>query len=85
MQVQDALEKNATDNLTVIVVCFSNDPPPPKTGERTFPRVLSVKGISTLSNALSDADDQNSNVQRFSGDMVISAGSSPASTSLGGS
>lgn len=88
MQVQEALRSHVTDNLTVIVVCFSEDPPRPKlsTAGGGFVRVLSNKGFDTISLALADADAENrrSNLQRLSGDRVFSAGTSPASTSLAG-
>lgn len=51
--VQEALQRNSCDNLTVVVVCFSPDPPPhieiPKTRVR---RSISLEGLHVLNGAL---------------------------------
>ncbi|KAG0488483.1 hypothetical protein HPP92_007045 [Vanilla planifolia] len=51
--VREALKRNSCDNLTVIVVCFSSDPPPridvPKTRVR---RSISLEGLHLLKGVL---------------------------------
>ncbi|PON89902.1 Protein phosphatase [Trema orientale] len=51
--VREALKRNSCDNLTVIVVCFSADPPPriefPKF---KFSRSISAEGLNLLQEAL---------------------------------
>ncbi|KAF3637848.1 putative protein phosphatase 2C 22 [Capsicum annuum] len=53
--VREALKRNTCDNLTVLVVCFSRDPPPrieiPKTQRR---RSISAEGLDLLKGVLSD-------------------------------
>jgi protein phosphatase 2C family protein 2/3 len=57
--VSEALRKYTADNVSVIAVCFSAEPPPKREfGIRqasTFRRSLSQGGLSTLSTALSTA------------------------------
>ncbi|CDP01778.1 unnamed protein product [Coffea canephora] len=52
--VREALKRNSCDNLTVLVVCFSPDPPPrieiPKTQRR---RSISAEGLDLLKGVLS--------------------------------
>lgn len=54
--VQEALNRNSCDNLTVVVICFSTDPPPridiPKTRVR---KSISLEGLHLLKGAL-DSD-----------------------------
>ncbi|XP_074581933.1 putative protein phosphatase 2C 27 [Curcuma longa] len=51
--VREALKRNTCDNLTVVVVCFSSDPPPcieiPRTRVR---RSISLEGLHVLKGAL---------------------------------
>lgn len=51
--VREALKRNTCDNLTVVVVCFSSDPPPsieiPKNRVR---RSISLEGLHVLKGAL---------------------------------
>ncbi|XP_019185224.1 PREDICTED: probable protein phosphatase 2C 47 [Ipomoea nil] len=51
--VREALKRNTCDNLTVLVVCFSPDPPPqiviPRSGRR---RSISAEGIDLLKGVL---------------------------------
>ncbi|KAJ6800317.1 putative protein phosphatase 2C 47 [Iris pallida] len=51
--VREALQRNTCDNLTVVVVCFSPDPPPrieiPKTRVR---RSISLEGLHVIKGAL---------------------------------
>ncbi|OAY85336.1 putative protein phosphatase 2C 27 [Ananas comosus] len=51
--VREALNRNSCDNLTVVVICFSPDPPPrieiPKTRVR---RSISLEGLHLLKGAL---------------------------------
>eukprot|EP00884_Botryococcus_braunii_P018575 jgi/Botrbrau1/5400/Bobra.182_1s0004.1 len=84
--VESALEKSATDNLTVIVVCFSNDPPPSRGSSSSFVRVLSKNCLETLSQALvdADADKPRQTFQRASSDFAMRVGSSLASSSVSG-
>lgn len=53
--VKEALKRNCCDNLTVLVICFSHDPPPrieiPKTTRR---RSISAEGLDLLKGVLSD-------------------------------
>ncbi|KAJ1693680.1 hypothetical protein LUZ63_010378 [Rhynchospora breviuscula] len=54
--VQEALERNSCDNLTVLVICFSPDPPPRIEVPRWKVRkCISMEGVSALQGAL-DAD-----------------------------
>ncbi|KAI3451372.1 hypothetical protein Pfo_008037 [Paulownia fortunei] len=54
--VREALKRNTCDNLTVLVVCFSRDPPPrieiPKSHKR---RSISAEGLDLLKGVLSNA------------------------------
>lgn len=51
--VREALKRNSCDNLTVVVVCFSSDPPPkievPKSQRR---RSISAEGLDLLKGVL---------------------------------
>ncbi|CAB4264141.1 unnamed protein product [Prunus armeniaca] len=53
--VKEALQRNTCDNLTVVVVCFSEDPPPkteiPKSQKR---RSISAEGLDLLKGVLSN-------------------------------
>lgn len=53
--VKEALQRNSCDNLTVLVVCFSPEPPPkivlPKTQRR---RSISAEGLDLLKGVLGD-------------------------------
>ncbi|XP_073060721.1 probable protein phosphatase 2C 47 isoform X1 [Primulina eburnea] len=53
--VREALSRNTCDNLTVVVVCFSPDPPPrieiPKSQKR---RSISAEGLDLLKGVLND-------------------------------
>ncbi|KAJ8545130.1 hypothetical protein K7X08_017713 [Anisodus acutangulus] len=53
--VKEALKRNCCDNLTVVVICFSHDPPPrieiPRTTRR---RSMSAEGLDLLKGVLSD-------------------------------
>ena len=47
--IEEAIRREATDNLTVVMVCFHSDPPPPVVVER--PRVrrsISAEGLQNL-------------------------------------
>ncbi|KAH6803705.1 Protein phosphatase 2C family protein [Perilla frutescens var. frutescens] len=54
--VREALKRNTCDNLTVVVICFSADPPPrievPKSHRR---RSISAEGLDILKGVLSQA------------------------------
>jgi protein phosphatase 2C family protein 2/3 len=51
--VREALKRNTCDNLTVVIVCFSSDPPPkieiPKSHKR---RSISAEGLDLLKGVL---------------------------------
>lgn len=53
--VKEALQRNSCDNLTVVVVCFSPEPPPrieiPKSHKR---RSISAEGLDLLKGVLND-------------------------------
>ncbi|XP_013740551.2 probable protein phosphatase 2C 47 [Brassica napus] len=53
--VKEALQRNSCDNLTVVVVCFSKEPPPrieiPKSHKR---RSISAEGLDLLKGVLND-------------------------------
>nr|KYP36857.1 putative protein phosphatase 2C 27 [Cajanus cajan] len=47
--VQEAIKRGSTDNLTVVMVCFNLDPPPPVVVERTrVRRSISAEGLQNL-------------------------------------
>ncbi|RWV93431.1 hypothetical protein GW17_00044111 [Ensete ventricosum] len=51
--VREALKRNTCDNLTVVVVCFTPDPPPPIEIPRTrVRRSISLEGLHVLKGAL---------------------------------
>ncbi|XP_076907077.1 putative protein phosphatase 2C 47 [Bidens hawaiensis] len=54
--VMEASKRNSCDNLTVVVICFSSDPPPkieiPKMNRR---RSISAEGLDVLKGVLGDA------------------------------
>ncbi|XVF18159.1 hypothetical protein REPUB_Repub10bG0188300 [Reevesia pubescens] len=53
--VKEALQRNACDNLTVVVVCFSPDPPPKIEIPRSYKRrSISVEGLDLLKGVLND-------------------------------
>jgi hypothetical protein len=60
--VDTCLAKHATDNVTAIVVCFSEEPPPLRSvgrgAARGPSRSLSRDGLSTLSSAIASASSQ---------------------------
>lgn len=58
----EALRRDTCDNVTVIVVCFSDDPPPDKrvegrTAPMRFGRTISSEGLSSLQKAIRDDDE----------------------------
>ena len=59
LQVEEALRLHTADNISVITICFGDDPPPRRTfGGRPHGmpgRSLSMQGLGTLSTALSSA------------------------------
>ncbi|MED6222507.1 hypothetical protein PIB30_065111 [Stylosanthes scabra] len=47
--VEEAIKRGATDNLTVVMVCFQSDPPPPVVVERArVRRSISAEGLQNL-------------------------------------
>lgn len=50
VQVEHAKQHHAADNLSVITMCFSDEPPRKRTS--LFPRSLSDKALETLQVAL---------------------------------
>ncbi|CAK8563515.1 unnamed protein product [Lathyrus sativus] len=48
--IGEAIKRGATDNLTVVMVCFHSDPPPPMIIERPsrFRRSISAEGLQNL-------------------------------------
>ncbi|XP_071706835.1 probable protein phosphatase 2C 47 [Rutidosis leptorrhynchoides] len=51
--VSEALKRNSCDNLTVVVVCFSSDPPPKIEIPRSYKRrTISVEGLDVLKGVL---------------------------------
>ncbi|KAK9748473.1 hypothetical protein RND81_02G059900 [Saponaria officinalis] len=50
--VREALKRNTCDNLTVIVVCFSSDPPPRIEIPPTRRRSISAEGLNLLKGVL---------------------------------
>ncbi|XP_065008487.1 probable protein phosphatase 2C 27 isoform X1 [Musa acuminata AAA Group] len=51
--VREALKRNTCDNLTVVVICFTPDPPPPIEIPRTrVRRSISLEGLHVLKGAL---------------------------------
>ncbi|MED6206124.1 hypothetical protein PIB30_023988 [Stylosanthes scabra] len=47
--VEEAIKRGATDNLTVVMVCFHSDPPPPVIVERSrVRRSISAEGLQNL-------------------------------------
>lgn len=50
--VREALKRNTCDNLTVIVVCFSADPPPRIETRPTRRRSISAEGLNLLKGVL---------------------------------
>lgn len=54
--VREALKRNSCDNLTVVIICFSPDPPPrievPRIHKR---RSISAEGLDLLKGVLSNA------------------------------
>lgn len=56
--VREALKRNSCDNLTVVVVCFSSDPPPrieiPRNERR---RSISAEGLDVLKGVLGGVGD----------------------------
>lgn len=59
LQVEEALRLHTADNISVITICFGDEPPPRRTfGGRPHGmpgRSLSQQGLGTLSTALSSA------------------------------
>ena len=51
-QIEEALRLHATDNVSVVTVCFSAGAPPSRRLRSTFSRVVSRNGLSMLSEAL---------------------------------
>ncbi|XP_078434475.1 putative protein phosphatase 2C 47 [Wolffia australiana] len=51
--VREALKRNTNDNLTVIVICFSDDPPPPiQVPKLRVRRSISAEGLNFLQGVL---------------------------------
>ncbi|KAI9117690.1 hypothetical protein K1719_011856 [Acacia pycnantha] len=51
--VEEALKRDSTDNLTVVMVCFHSEPPPPVVVERPrFRRSISAEGLQNLKSFL---------------------------------
>ncbi|XP_027364379.1 probable protein phosphatase 2C 27 [Abrus precatorius] len=51
--VQEAIKRGSTDNLTVVMVCFNSDPPPPVVVERArVRRSISAEGLQNLKRLL---------------------------------
>ena len=51
--VREALKRNSCDNLTVIVICFSPDPPPRiETPPSRVRRSISAEGLNLLKDVL---------------------------------
>ncbi|TKY73083.1 phosphatase 2C 27 [Spatholobus suberectus] len=46
--VQEGIKRGSTDNMTVVMVCFNLDPPPPVVVERTRVRSISAEGLQNL-------------------------------------
>ncbi|KAJ1440089.1 hypothetical protein SESBI_02326 [Sesbania bispinosa] len=47
--VQEAIKRGSTDNLTVVMVCFNSEPPPPVVVERArVRRSISAEGLQNL-------------------------------------
>jgi protein phosphatase 2C family protein 2/3 len=55
-----SLQQQATDNLTVLVICLTPEAPPKR--DTDLKRSVSQNGFSTLRNALQEADDSSSKV-----------------------
>lgn len=62
--VMEALRRDSSDNVSVIVVCFSDDPPPDRVQEKrtaprlgSFARTISSEGLSELQKALRSDDE----------------------------
>ena len=59
----EALRRDSADNVSVIVVCFSDAPPPDKVQEKrtaprgSFTRAISVEGLTELQKALKSDDE----------------------------
>ena len=59
---REALRRDTCDNVTVIVVCFGEDPPPDKkvegrTAPMSFGRTISSEGLTELQKAMRDDDE----------------------------
>ena len=59
---REALRRDTCDNVTVIVVCFGEDPPPDKkvegrTAPMRFGRTISSEGLTELQKAMRDDDE----------------------------
>ena len=53
--VEEAIKRGSTDNLTVVMVCFHSDAPPPVVVERTrVRRSISAEGLQNLNACLKD-------------------------------
>lgn len=53
--VQEAMKRESTDNLTVVMVCFNSDPPTPVVVERTrVRRSISAEGLQNLRSLLKE-------------------------------
>ncbi|QCE13791.1 protein phosphatase [Vigna unguiculata] len=53
--VQEAIKRESTDNLTVVMVCFNSDPPTPVVVERTrVRRSISAEGLQNLRSLLKE-------------------------------
>ncbi|XP_028754006.1 probable protein phosphatase 2C 27 [Neltuma alba] len=51
--VEEAIKRDSADNLTVVMVCFHSEPPPPVVAERPrFGRSISAEGLLNLKSSL---------------------------------
>ncbi|XP_054821255.1 probable protein phosphatase 2C 27 isoform X2 [Prosopis cineraria] len=51
--VEEAIKRDSTDNLTVVMVCFHSEPPPPVVVERSrVKRSISAEGLQNLKSSL---------------------------------
>ena len=52
--VKEALQRNSCDNLTVVVVCFSPNPPPKIEIPRSQKRSISAEALDIFKGVLND-------------------------------
>ena len=72
---EEAGRRDSADNVSVIVVCFSRDPPPDRApAERTAPpmgRAISSEGLSELQKALRSEDEAAVEAQMMSPNLGL--------------